>query len=48
LPLSLRCKAEGIAATAENGVLQLLMVTDPDDWAVPAALLSARLADPRP
>jgi hypothetical protein len=24
------------------------MVTDPDDRAVPAALLSARLADPRP
>jgi hypothetical protein len=48
LPLSLRCKAEGIAATAENGVLQLLMVTDPDDRSVPAALLSARLADPRP
>ncbi|KQV48336.1 hypothetical protein ASC95_20535 [Pelomonas sp. Root1217] len=46
LPLSLRCKAEGIAATVENGVLQLLLVTDPDDRAAPALLLSANLALP--
>ncbi|MFG6414074.1 DUF6929 family protein [Roseateles sp. DC23W] len=46
-PLSLRCKAEGIAATVENGVLRLLLVTDPDDRDEPALLLSASLADPR-
>lgn len=46
LQLSLRCKAEGIAATVENGVLRLLMVTDPDARDEPALLLSARLALP--
>ncbi|KQW41280.1 MULTISPECIES: hypothetical protein [unclassified Roseateles] len=46
-PLSLRCKAEGIAVTEANGVLQLLLVTDPDDRDEPALLLSASLADPR-
>jgi hypothetical protein len=45
-PLSLRCKAEGIAAIVENGVLQLLLVTDPDDRAAPALLLSASLGLP--
>lgn len=43
-PLSLRCKAEGIAARVEAGVLHLLMVTDPDDRDAPALLLSASLA----
>lgn len=43
-PLSLRCKAEGIAVIVENGVLQLLLVTDPDDRDEPALLLSATLA----
>ncbi|MGQ3050499.1 MAG: DUF6929 family protein [Roseateles sp.] len=47
LPLSLRCKAEGIAVTVENGALQLLLVTDPDDRVQPALLLSACLAEPR-
>lgn len=42
LPLSLPCKTEGIAVTVENGVLQLLLVTDPDDRDEPALLLSAR------
>jgi hypothetical protein len=46
LPLSLQCKAEGIAATVENGALQLLVVTDPDDRDTPAMLLSASLALP--
>lgn len=46
-PLSLRCKAEGIAATVANGVLQLLLVTDPDDRDEPALLLSASVPDPR-
>jgi len=46
LPLSLRCKAEGIAASLENGWLRLLMVTDPDDRNAPALLLSASLALP--
>jgi hypothetical protein len=46
-PLSLRCKAEGIAVTLENGALQLLLVTDPDDRDEPALLLSATLPDPR-
>jgi hypothetical protein len=45
--LSLRCKAEGIAVTVANGMLQLLLVTDPDDRDQPALLLSASLADPR-
>lgn len=45
-PLSLRCKAEGIAVTVENGALQLLLVTDPDDRATPALLLSASLGLP--
>jgi hypothetical protein len=43
-PLSLRCKAEGIAVTVANGALQLLLVTDPDDRDEPALLLSATLA----
>jgi hypothetical protein len=46
-PLSLRCKAEGIAVTVANGALQLLLVTDPDDREEPALLLSANLADSR-
>ncbi|MDR7295111.1 hypothetical protein J2X16_000432 [Pelomonas aquatica] len=46
-PLSLRCKAEGIAMTVANGALQLLLVTDPDDRDAPALLLSASLPDPR-
>lgn len=46
-PLSLRCKAEGIAVTVENGALQLLLVTDPDDRDEPALLLSATLPDPQ-
>lgn len=45
-PLSLRCKAEGIAATVENGALQLLLVTDPDDRDEAALLLSASLPGP--
>lgn len=44
--LSLPCKAEGIAATVENGVLKLLLVTDPDDRDAPALLLSASLPLP--
>lgn len=46
-PLSLRCKAEGIAVTLESDALQLLLVTDPDDRDEPALLLSANLPDPR-
>lgn len=46
-PLSLRCKAEGIAVTLVNGALHLLLVTDPDDRHEPARLLCATLADPR-
>jgi len=42
-PLSLRCKAEGIAVIVENGTLHLLLVTDPDDRDEPALLLSATL-----
>lgn len=42
-PLSLRCKAEGIAVIVENGTLQLLLVTDPDDRDESALLLSATL-----
>lgn len=42
-PLSLRCKAEGIAVTVANGTLELLLVTDPDDRGEPALLLSASL-----
>ncbi|MDR7334128.1 DUF6929 family protein [Roseateles asaccharophilus] len=42
-PLSLRCKAEGIAATVADGRLQLWLVTDADDRAAPALLLSASL-----
>jgi len=45
-PLSLRCKAEGIVAWAENGKLNLLIVTDPDDRQEAAWLLSASLALP--
>lgn len=43
-PLSLRCKVEGIAATLDNGLLKLLLVTDADDRSAPALLLSATLA----
>jgi hypothetical protein len=42
-PLSLRCKVEGIAATADGKNVQLLMVTDADDRQAPALLLSATL-----
>jgi hypothetical protein len=43
LPLALRCKAEGIAASAANGVLSLLLVTDADDPGTPALLLGVEL-----
>lgn len=46
LPLSLRCKAEGITASVEDGMLRLLLVTDADDPAAPALLLSATVALP--
>ena len=46
LPLSLQCKVEGIAVIVENGTLQLLLVTDPDDREAPALLLAASLALP--
>ncbi|TDP72275.1 DUF6929 family protein [Roseateles toxinivorans] len=46
LPLSLRCKAEGIAVNVENGLLQLRMVTDADDPDTPALLLGATLESP--
>jgi hypothetical protein len=42
-PLSLRCKVEGIAATLDNGVLKLLLVTDADDRGTPALLLRTTL-----
>jgi len=42
-PLSLRCKVEGIAASAEGESVRLLMVTDADDRQAPALLLSATL-----
>lgn len=42
-PLSLRCKVEGIAASAEGENVRLLMVTDADDRQAPALLLSATL-----
>ncbi|TDP61321.1 hypothetical protein DES47_1134 [Roseateles toxinivorans] len=48
LPLSLRCKTEGIAVTVESGLLQLLMVTDADDPDTPALLLGATLEPPSP
>jgi len=42
-PLSLLCKAEGIAVEENGSTLELLLVTDADDRAVPASLLSATL-----
>jgi hypothetical protein len=42
-PLALRCKVEGIAATVDGDALQLLLVTDADDRAAPALLLSVQL-----
>ena len=47
-PLSLRCKAEGIAAEHNGGSLELLLVTDADDRDAPATLLSAKLCFPPP
>jgi hypothetical protein len=41
--LSLRCKVEGIAVERHEGTLELLLVTDADDRAVPSKLLSATL-----
>ena len=43
LPLSLRCKVEGIAVHVDGDLLSLLMVTDADDRQQPARLLSASL-----
>ena len=48
LPLSLRCKAEGIAVTIDGDELHLLMVTDADDPGTPAMLLAATLERPGP
>jgi hypothetical protein len=45
-PISVRCKAEGIAVTAEAGGLRVLLVTDADDRATPASLLSGLLRWP--
>ncbi len=42
-PLSMRCKVEGVAASASGDTLDLLLVTDADDRAQPALLLSASL-----
>lgn len=42
-PLALRCKAEGISVRSTADGLQLLLVTDADDRAAPALLLSALL-----
>jgi hypothetical protein len=42
-PLALVCKAEGIAVSMQAGQLQALLVTDADDRALPALLLSAAL-----
>jgi hypothetical protein len=41
--LSLPCKVEGIAVERHEGTLELLLVTDADDRAVPSKLLSATL-----
>jgi hypothetical protein len=41
--LSLVCKAEGLAVGVQAGQLQALLVTDADDRALPALLLSATL-----
>jgi hypothetical protein len=38
------CKAEGISATLEDGVVNLFLVTDADDRGAPALLLAATLA----
>lgn len=43
-PLSLACKAEGIAAAIEGERIALRLVTDADDRSAPAQLLSATLA----
>jgi len=45
-PLSEPCKAEGVTATLEDGVLTLLLVTDADDREVPASLLTGTLSQP--
>ena len=45
-PLSLRCKAEGIAVAGLAGALQLLLVTDPDYRREAALLLAVTLAPP--
>jgi hypothetical protein len=45
-PISVRCKAEGLAVTAEAGGLRVLLVTDADDRAAPASLLSGLLRWP--
>jgi hypothetical protein len=42
-PLSLRCKAEGMAVLAVATTARLLLVTDGDDRAAPALLLGASL-----
>lgn len=41
--LSRACKVEGIAASVNGDAIDLLLVTDPDDRAQPALLLSASL-----
>ncbi|MFG6455271.1 DUF6929 family protein [Roseateles sp. BYS96W] len=48
MPLSLKCKTEGIAVTVEDGRMQLLMVTDADDPDSAALLLAATLELARP
>lgn len=45
-PLTPRCKTEGIAASIDQGRLELLLVTDADDPGTPAQLLRAELATP--
>jgi len=47
-PLSLPCKAEGIAVTVDGDRLHLLLVTDADDPGTPAMLLAATLERPAP
>ena len=48
LPLSLACKAEGIAVTVDGRQVHLLMVTDADDPGTAAMLLAATLERPGP
>lgn len=45
-PLSLRCKAEGIAAVVDGRSAKLWLVTDADDRGTPALLLGASLSLP--